>query len=199
MGPLLLGTTTVTNWKCFNLHSCKWTELNHIPPKKQKLTVEKGPDALQIFGKRIRRPTTIEKVERHDLKGIEHLKTVLRAKLDTIGPHTSSDALMNLESLQQSYQFVCRLHQNSEPDPKNPRYVINRSTYARKSVYGRYYPTYPSTTLCPSKFRGFLCTQHTDIDIVNCHPALLVQIIKRCGQADRFPEIIRYVYKRQSS
>jgi len=64
--------------------------------------------------------------------------------------------------------------------------------------YGRYYGSIGSLETLQRDIRGTLCAGlYTDIDIVNCHPTLVVQMAQRLFQLD-MPALSLYVEQRQA-
>ena len=72
--------------------------------------------------------------------------------------------------------------------------LTNVVTYAKRTPIGRLIPRWPSMTQCPSDLRGTLCTQHSDIDMKNCHPVLLLQMAEKAGLD--VPRLSKYVCDR---
>lgn len=65
-----------------------------------------------------------------------------------------------------------------------------------KLGYGRYYGSKGSLETVQADFRGALCHRlYSDVDIVNCHPVLLVQMAKKCFNMD-MPNLSHYVQNR---
>lgn len=62
--------------------------------------------------------------------------------------------------------------------------------------YGRLYGSKGSMEQLEREIRGTLCKEfYHDIDVVNCHPVLLVQFAKRCYNMD-MPEVVKYCENR---
>jgi hypothetical protein len=69
---------------------------------------------------------------------------------------------------------------------------------AGKLGYGRLYGTKGSFETLERECRGTICKEYYhDIDIVNCHPVILVQFAKRFYNID-LPEVDRYVENRET-
>jgi hypothetical protein len=97
-----------------------------------------------------------------------------------------------IEQCRHRYNFVRDvLEASSDGDPGILKLSV---TYAKKTSLGRLYASYPSMQHCPSSLRGRICTRHSDIDMVNCHPRLLVQIAAKNSVAA--PNLALYVRDR---
>lgn len=71
------------------------------------------------------------------------------------------------------------------------------SKAAGKLGYGRLYGTKGSFETLEKECRGTICKEYYhDIDIVNCHPVLLLQFAKKQFQTD-LPEVDKYVINRE--
>ena len=69
--------------------------------------------------------------------------------------------------------------------------------YRKRGAIGRFIPSWPSFTMSPSNLRRFSCTEHTDVDIKNCHPTLLSQIIARSPDHRHYDMLGQYVLHRE--
>ena len=69
--------------------------------------------------------------------------------------------------------------------------------YGKRSILGRRTASYPSMQACPSSLRPLLLKlYYHDIDIVNCHPTLMIQVCEKMGMFDAIPKLREYVASR---
>ena len=69
--------------------------------------------------------------------------------------------------------------------------------YAKRSGIGRRSASYPSMQSCPSSLRPLLQRMYYhDIDIVNCHPNLMMQEAEKAGNLHSIPKLVEYVTNR---
>ena len=69
--------------------------------------------------------------------------------------------------------------------------------YGKRSGIGRRTASYPSMQACPSSLRPLLQKHYYhDIDMVNCHPTLMVQVAEKAGKLDAIPKLVEYVNNR---
>ena len=70
--------------------------------------------------------------------------------------------------------------------------------YGKRSGLGRRTASYPSMQACPSSLRPLLLKfYYHDIDIVNCHPTLMIQVCEKMGvQLSEIPTLVEYVKNR---
>lgn len=72
-------------------------------------------------------------------------------------------------------------------------------TYSKKSAIGRRTASHPSSQHCPSGLRQLLLNAfYHDVDIVNCHPTLFLQVARAMGVGEESLSTLReYVENRQ--
>ena len=70
-------------------------------------------------------------------------------------------------------------------------------TYGKRSILCRRTASYPSMQACPSSLRPLLLKNYYhDIDIVNCHPTLMIQVCETMGKLIAIPKLKEYVANR---
>jgi hypothetical protein len=82
--------------------------------------------------------------------------------------------------------------QNAEPvDQDGIRRLC--VVYGKRSILGRRTASYPSMQACPSSLRPLLLKlYYHDIDIVNCHPTLMIQVCSKFGKRHLIPTLVNY-------
>lgn len=72
--------------------------------------------------------------------------------------------------------------------------------YGKRSGLGRRTASYPSMQACSSSLRPLLLKLiYHDVDIVNCHPALMIHVTRIMGHTDaEIPTLLRYVADRHA-
>jgi hypothetical protein len=72
-------------------------------------------------------------------------------------------------------------------------------TYTKMYPIGRRVACYPSCQTCPSELRKLVFIGE-QLDIVNCHPTLMLQVVKKmqAGRADRVPTLAQVVNDRET-
>ena len=84
------------------------------------------------------------------------------------------------------------IDQNAEPEDQNGIRRL-RVVYGKRSHLGRRTASYPSMQACPSSLRPLLLKNYYhDIDIVNCHPSLMIQVCAKMGKLDAIPKLREY-------
>ena len=69
--------------------------------------------------------------------------------------------------------------------------------YGKRTGLGRRTASYPSMQACPSSLRPLLVKlYYHDIDIVNCHPSLMIQVVEKLGKQSEVPKLVEYVNNR---
>ena len=102
-----------------------------------------------------------------------------------------------IEQYKSNLHFVRATLNSCEP-LKGGVFGTRSVEYKKKAEIGRLYPAWPSFTMGPSRLRHYTCTEHTDIDIKNCHPVLLIQILERIDSKMK-PEALReYINNRET-
>jgi hypothetical protein len=86
--------------------------------------------------------------------------------------------------------------EKAEPEKDGVR--RNHVVYGKSRQLGRRTASYPSAQSCPSKLRKKLFGRwYHDVDIVNCHPTLMDQLLAIMGKADKAPKVNEYVNNRE--
>lgn len=75
---------------------------------------------------------------------------------------------------------------------------VRTIVYRKKKRIGRFIPTWPSFVFSPSRLRRFSCTHHTDVDIKNCHPTILSQLLQREKNTASETALEHYVHNRDA-
>ena len=120
-------------------------------------------------------PQSSEMVERISKAGLERLL---------------ADAVPSEQSM---VQEIARLAQPGE----HPQHLCVHVCYHKTGTYGRDIPSYPSLGLASKRIRGWLAAGiYEDLDIVNCHPAILSNVARQVGLA--VPEIDKYIASRDA-
>ena len=141
-------------------------------------------------------PETLTKTELLDLQGTLAAKARLEAVLAKLRARSSStrEDLHQMERVKKKLDFLKAVLAAGVRDEASNT-LRNTVTYRKRTPIGRYQPRWPSLTHCPSTLRGELCTQHSDVDMKNCHPVLLVQMARRANFP--VPRLDEYVRDRQ--
>ena len=81
------------------------------------------------------------------------------------------------------------IDQNAEPEDQDGIRRL-RVVYGKRSILGRRTASYPSMQACPSSLRPLLLKlYYHDIDIVNCHPTLMIQVCEKMGKLHAIPNV----------
>ena len=138
--------------------------------------------------------TELVKTEVLDLLGVRRAEARLSQELARLrSTGATAEALHRAERVKKKLDFLWAVERAGSAD-EQANTLTNRVEYRKRTPVGRYQPTWPSLTHCPSTLRGELCTRHTDVDMKNCHPSLLVQIARRAGV--EVPRLAEYVKNR---
>ena len=87
------------------------------------------------------------------------------------------------------------IDRDAEPEQNGLRRL--HVMYGKRSILGRRTASYPSMQACPSSLRPLLLKNiYHDIDIVNCHPTLMLQVVQKMGKLSAIPTMKAYVENR---
>ena len=118
----------------------------------------------------------------------------LQAELTRLRRKVNTSTLDNQEASLLSYLEAF----DKEAEPAD-NHVIRRLrvVYGKNAEVGRRTASYPSAQHCPSTLRKRLFKLwYHDVDIVNCHPTLMVQLVTKMGKAEQIPKLCEYMLHR---
>lgn len=200
IADVLRGVDTKKIQRVVNLRTPRWLDVSTRASSPPPIPLPPTSDQCRKIvwgGKTFKpEPKTFKKEESVDLEKTRRIRDAVAQLLSRQRKRGKNGDLELITRFKKDMNYLDQTikHTKEKPDGKGVRVI----SYTKRQGLGRYIPEWPCFTMSPSRLRRFTCTEHTDVDIKNCHPVLLNQIIERSPDPTQFNTLREYVNNRQA-